>query len=345
MNIKTTLTRTIGAAVLLGFAALPAIAQETGDPGPAYVEAALAGKKVVLVPMTLGFDLAQGWNHYIGREVRAFGGVWETRDPNWDVAAGAQAITDLISSADKPAAIIVQTPDLTSYSRLFKRAQEAGIFVIQLDNRSNFASDAFVGSNWERLGELEAEAVVKGCGPDSSKKIGLIQGDQVNSSSLDQYAGVAKVLAKYPDFKIVGAPDSNWDVTTARNVTTTLLQQNPDVCGIIDFWDNTAAGTAAAIRDAGLTEKVFLVTTGGGEELDCKALEDGTFGAVVSTDVAGQSREVAGVLKFLLQSGLKPGDAKSWIYTYETATTKADLKPGTCWSVKDVQAAEAALAK
>ena len=26
-------------------------------------------------------------------------------------------------------------------------------------------------------------------------------------------------------------------------------------------------------------------------------------------------------------------------------TTKADLKPGTCWSLKDVQAAEAALAK
>ena len=42
MTIKTTLTRTIGAAVLLGFAALPAIAQETGDPGPAYVEAALS---------------------------------------------------------------------------------------------------------------------------------------------------------------------------------------------------------------------------------------------------------------------------------------------------------------
>jgi ribose transport system substrate-binding protein len=334
----------LAAAACLGLAATSVAAQETGDPGPAYFNQSLNGKKVVLIPLALGFDLAQGWNHYIGREVRGFGGVWETRDPNWDTAAGAQAITDLISSADKPAVLLVHTPDLTSYSKLFKRAQDAGIFVIQIDNRSNFASDAFVGSNWETLGELEAQAAVKAC-DGKSKKIGLIQGDQVNSSSLDQYAGIAKVLKEHPDFEIVGAPDSNWDVTTARNVATTLLQQHPEVCSVIDFWDNTAAGTAAAIRDAGLQDKVALVTTGGGEELDCKALEDGTFHAVVMTDVVGQSRDVSALIKFLLQSGLKPGDAKSWIYTLETATTKADLKPGTCWSLKDVQAAEAALAK
>ena len=228
MTIKTIVKCALGAAAILG-ATAAALAQETGDPGPAYVQQSLAGKKVVLIPLALGFDLAQGWNHYIGSEVRGFGGVWETRDPNWDTAAGAQAITDLISSADKPAAILVHTPDLTSYSKLFKRAQDAGIFVIQVDNRSNFASDAFVGSNWETLGELEAKAAVKACGEGSSKKIGLIQGDQVNSSSLDQYAGIAKVLKDHPDFEIVGAPDSNWDVTTARNVATTLLQQHPEV--------------------------------------------------------------------------------------------------------------------
>ena len=92
MTIKTKLARTLAAALCL--ATLPALAQETGDPGPAYVQQSLAGKKVVLIPLALGFDLAQGWNHYIGSEVRGFGGVWETRDPNWDTAAGAQAITE-----------------------------------------------------------------------------------------------------------------------------------------------------------------------------------------------------------------------------------------------------------
>ncbi|MFT4182521.1 MAG: sugar ABC transporter substrate-binding protein [Rhizobium sp.] len=316
-----------------------AMAQDATNPGPAAFDAALKGKRVVLVPMTMGFDLAQGWNHFIGEEVKAFGGIWETRDPNWSVDAGAQAITDLISSAEKPDVLIVQTPDLNSYSRLFKRAQDAGIFVIQLDNPSNFQSDVFAGSDWTKLGELEAKAAIKGCGSDSSKKIGVIQGDQVNASSLDQWTGVQNVLAKNPDFKIVGQPDSNWDATTARNVAATLLQQNPDVCAIIDFWDATAQGTAAAIRDAGLNGKVFLVTTGGGEEIDCKLLEDGTFGAIVTSELVRQSHDVVTSIKLLLQGNDKPGDKARYLYTQERARTKADLKPGTCWSQKEIDAA------
>ena len=150
----------------------------------------------------------------------------------------------------------------------------------------NYPADAFVGSDWDRLGQLEAEAVVKGCGENSSKKIGLVQGDAANASSIYQYNGIMKVLAKHPDFKVVAKPFSNWDPTTSRNVTATMLQQNPDICGIIDFWDGDATGATAAIKDAKLDGKVFLVTTGGGEMVDCKALEDGTFGAVVMTEAA-----------------------------------------------------------
>ena len=210
---------------------------------------------------------------------------------------------------------------------------------ILVDNPANFAADAFVGSDWDRLGQLEAEAAVKGCGPNSSKKIGLVQGDQVNSSSLYQYAGIMKVLAKHPDFQVVAKPDSNWDATTSRNVTTTMLQQHPDICGIIDFWDGDATGSSAAIRDAGKQGKVFLVTTGGGEKVDCDNLESGIFGAVVMTELQNQSRDINAIIKFLLQSGQTPGTSNTYIYTLEKATTKADIKPDTCWDLKALQAA------
>ncbi len=176
--------------------------------------------------MAMGFDLAQGWAAYLKREVEGWGGVFETRDPNWSIEAGAQAITDLINAEPHPDVLVVHAPDLNSYVKLFKKAQEKGIYVILIDNPANFAADAFIGSDWNRLGQLEAEA----CANDPKKEIGLVQGDQVNSSSLYQYAGIMKVLAKYPDFKVVAKPDSNWDATTARNVTATMLQQNPDIC-------------------------------------------------------------------------------------------------------------------
>jgi ribose transport system substrate-binding protein len=326
------------ATLSISLLALPAPAQE--DPGPAAYSQLLKGKRVMLVPMAMGFDLAQGWSSYIKTEVEAFGGVFETRDPNWSVEAGAQAITEAISSDTRPDVLIVHSPDLNSYARLLKKAQAAGTYVVLIDNPANFAADAFVGSDWDRLGQLEAEAVIKGCGPTSSKKIGLVQGDQVNASSLYQYAGIMKVMEKNPGFQIVAKPDSNWDATTSRNVTTTMLQQHPDVCGIIDFWDGDATGAAAAIRDAKLQDKVFLVTTGGGEKAaDCDNLENGTYGAVVMTDLHHQSRDINAIIKFLLQSGQPAGTSKTYIYTLEKATTKADLKPDSCWDLKSLQAA------
>ena len=87
-----------------------------------------------------------------------------------------------------------------------------------------------------------------------------------------------------------------------------MLQQHPDVCAIIDFWDGDATGTSAAIRDAGKQGKIFLVTTGGGEKVDCDALESGTFGAVVMTELQNQSRDINAIIKFLLQSGQPAGN-------------------------------------
>jgi ribose transport system substrate-binding protein len=324
------------AVLLLGVSGLA----RADDEGPAAYSQALKGKRVVLIPMAMGFDLAQGWSHYIKKEVEGFGGVFETRDPNWNVDAGAQAITELISGDPKPDVLIVHTPDLQSYSKLFKKAQAAGIYVIQIDNPSNYASDAFVGSDWNRLGQLEAEAVIKGCGDNSTKKIGLVQGDQVNASSLYQYAGIMQVLEQHKDFEVVAKPDSNWDATTSRNVTTTMLQQHPEVCGIIDFWDGDATGAAAAIRDAGKEGKIFLVTTGGGESVDCENLKSGVFGAVVTTELHHQSRDINAVIKLLLQSGVKPGTMKTWIYTLESVATKDSIGPDTCWDLKSLQASK-----
>jgi ribose transport system substrate-binding protein len=337
MKLKTLCTAAVGAAML----AFAGVAMAEDDPGPAAYAAAMQGKRVALVPLAMGFDLAQGWAAYLKREVEGWGGVLETRDPNWSIEAGAQAITDLINADPHPDVLVVHAPDLNSYSKLYKKAQEKGIYVILIDNPANYPADAFIGSDWDRLGQLEAEAAVKACGTTSSKQIGLVQGDQVNSSSLYQYNGIMKVLDKNPDFKVVAKPDSNWDATTARTVATTMLQQNPDICAIIDFWDATATGTSAAIREAGKEGKIALVTTGGGEQAaDCDKLNSGEFTAVVSTELHKQSGDMNAIIKFLLQSGQPAGTSKTYIYTLERAYTKADIKPDTCWDVKALQAAK-----
>jgi ribose transport system substrate-binding protein len=338
MRLKQTLAA-IGLAALGTVSLHAAQAQEAqDDPGPAAYAAALKDKRVVLVPMAMGFDLAQGWNAFLKREVSSWGGVYDSRDPNWVTDAGTQALTDLVNSEPKPNVLVVHSPDLQSYSKVLKKAHKEGIYVVLIDNPMNFPADAYVGSDWDRLGQLEAEAAVKGCEASKTKEIGLVQGDAANATSILQYNGIKKVLAKHPEFKIVAEPFSNWDQTQSRTVTATMLQQHPDICAIIDFWDGDAVGAAAAIKEAGKKDQVKLVTTGGGASSACKALEDGTYYAIVMTDVVGESRDLNAVIKYLLQSGQKPGTSKTYIYTLEKATTKEDLRPGLCWNVEDLQA-------
>jgi len=334
-----TIMKTMG-AVALAATCLTASGAAAQDPGPAAYANALEGKRIVMIPMAMGFDLAQGWAGYLAQEIPNFGGTFETRDPNWSVEAGAQAITEAIAADPKPDVLIVMPPDLNSYSKLMRRAQKAGIYVFLIDNPANFKADAFFGGDWTDMGRIEAREAMRACGEDSSKQIGLVQGDQTNATSLFQYAGIVEEIAKFPDFKIVAKPDSNWDATRSRNVTTTMLQQHPDICAIIDFWDGDAIGAAAAIRELGMSDKVHLIANGGGEQTaDCDMINSGGYGAVVSTSVRRESYDMLAMMKYLFQNDIKPGDTSAYIYT-ETETINSDnITSASCWSLKEFASA------
>ncbi|MEI9402581.1 sugar ABC transporter substrate-binding protein [Mesorhizobium argentiipisi] len=333
MSLRRVLT---AAALLLGVTT-HAIAEGSfnEDPGRPHYDKSLSGKKIIMVPMATGFDLAQGWIHYIGKEVKAWGSTLDVRDPNWVVDAGAQAITDAIAA--KPDVLIIMPPDVNSYVKLTKKAMAEGIYVVQIDNPSNVSTDLYAGADWVQLGQLEARAVLKGCSEGSSKKIALIQGDDVNATSLGMYAGITKELASHPDIQIVAKPVSNWDATTAKNVAATVIQQHPDLCGIIDYWDNTAQGTAAALRDAKLDGKVYLVSTGGGEQIACDLINKGIINAEISTEVPQQSRNITTAIKMLLQSGVPAGQMKTSLYTDLVTLTKDNAVAGRCWNLKELQ--------
>ena len=157
MDMK--LIKTLAAATIAGLMMGGAV-QADSDPGPAEYAAALNGKRVVMVPLAMGMDLAQGWAAILGREVKAFGGTFETRDPNWSTEAGAQALTEAISASPKPDVLVVMPPDLNAYTKILKKAQAAGIYVLLLDNPANFKADAYFGSDWTNLGALEAKAAM-----------------------------------------------------------------------------------------------------------------------------------------------------------------------------------------
>lgn len=299
----------------------------------------LKGKTVAFLPISMGFDITEGWYAGMKRQADALGYKIVVRDPAWKTDVGAQALTQLI--AEKPDLLVVHNPDMQVYARLIQNAQKAGIPVLQVNDKLTAVSDAFVGVDEYQLGVEQAKAMVKLCGKDAGKngKIAIMQGVLTNPASAVTIQGVQDVLKEHPDITVVSTQAADWDASKAHAVATTVLKQNPDLCGYIGFWDVMDIGTAAAIKEAGKQDAVYLVTSGAGNEATaCTNVANGGFTVDVSYDVQEQARDINDVIKILLQQPPKPvGSTPIALYTPMKILSKDTLRPGACWTLDDMK--------
>jgi len=320
----------LSAAVASG--AGPALAQEgIDDPTRAPYYDSFKGKRVAYVPVAMGFDLTEGWADGLKTALEPLGVTFDVRDPNWNTDAGAQVITALIS--EKPDVIVVHNPDVQSYARLLKRAEEAGIYVVQVNMRSSYSTDVFVGADYVGMGEQIGQRLVDKCAPANggSGKVAITQGVLTAAASVYQMQGINNVLSQHADMQIVSNQAADWDSTKAKNIAATVIQQHPDLCAITGFWDVMDIGTAAAIKESG--KDVYLLTQGGGNRMACDNLANGNFSEVVVYFVPGQARDMATMIKHLLQHGQAPGTTRTTLFTPLDFLTRDNMTAASCWDM------------
>lgn len=295
----------------------------------------LKDRKVVFVPMSMSFDLPEGWAAVMQGEAERLGYQLDIRDANWSTDTGTRAITQAI--LEEPDIIVVQNFDVTSYARTLKRAEDKGIHVVQVNMRSAYPTDAFVGADWAGMGEYAANRMIDVCGTSAGKsgKIALVQGPATAAASVYQLNAIFEVLKGSDEVEIVSSQTADWDQSKARAVTQTVIQQNPDLCGVIGFWDAMDTGTGAAIAESG--KDIYLITSGGGNETACQGIENGTFDEVISYDVPGQGRDLNTAISILLQSEAEAGDMEFALYTPNKIITKDSINPTSCWTLDELR--------
>lgn len=307
------------------------------EPGRDEYIKTLKGKTVAYLPIALSFDLTRGWLEGIKKELEPLGVNVVVRDPNWDTNAGAQALTTLI--ADKPDIIIAHNPDVQTYAKLYKRAEKAGIKVIQVNMKSMYMTSAYVGADWVLVGETTAKAAVNAC-KGKSNKIAIVQGPTASAPSAYTLHGIQNILKDQPQINVVSSQAADWDAGKAKGITQTVLRQHPDLCAIIDFWDGQGVGVAAAVKEAGLRGKVFVISSGGGEQKGaCDQVAQGGYDMYLNYDVPAMAKSMANMARWLIQTGDKvPADAKGFLYSRLTPITKETAKlPGTCWELGKIK--------
>ena len=248
------------------------------------------------------------------------------RDPNWNIDAGAQALTQLID--EKPDILIFHRVDMQAYNKLIKKAVDAGINVIQMNLKSPNNGDAFVGADVYQSSAVEADELIRRAAPTRARtaRSRSSKACRPGRRTVIGQMAIQDKLKGRKDITIVADQPGDWDATKAHSVAATILKQHPDLCGFIGNWDNEDVGIAAAVKEAGLQGKVALVTEGGGNQTaGCDNIANGNFTSYVKWDVRGQGRDLNDAIKILLQTKPKPGSSPFALYTPLEIITKDNL--------------------
>ncbi|SDJ74589.1 monosaccharide ABC transporter substrate-binding protein, CUT2 family [Bradyrhizobium sp. Rc2d] len=276
-------------------------------------QTAVKGKTVAWVPVWLGV-LESEWTRVMKAHFDDYGVKLIVRDPNFKSDVQLQAVSSLIN--EKPDILIVQNPTTTLLARELKRAMDSGIKVIQVNMASNQLTDAYVGADVPKLGRMLAEEVVKTCGGGKgSGKVAILQGEATAAYSLDMTKAATEVLNGDKSIKVVSSQPTNWDANKAAEVTTNVLQQNPDLCGIFSVWGPQTAGAAQVVKNAGKQGQVKIFVASDGQPADCDMVEQGLFTKNLSYRADTQGEAIVNAVLTLLQDSRPAGTTQLAYYT------------------------------
>lgn len=299
----------------------------------AEAASAYEGKKVIFIPIAMGITLTEGWSRGMEEQAKLNGFDYEVRDAAFNMKTMSEIFSKAIN--DKPDIIVAHNPTVQLLARQIRQAESQGIKVLQINLQSNQKSTAFVGANWTRIGHDIAEDIVAACGKDSGKsgKVAIIPGQLTAADSVLMNEAAMAVFAEHPEIEVVSNQASNWEPEKARQITATVLQQNPDLCAVFGHWGIHTIGAGNAVKDAGKADSVLVYATGGGNRVICDNIEAGVIDRYWSYNADGQGRDAGTMLRLMMQ-GAKPAEGEMLeVESPLIVIKKESYKPQQCWDL------------
>lgn len=153
-------------------------------------------------------------------------------------------------------AVLINPVDSDAAAPIVAPLISAKIPVVAVD-RAVAGTDvnAFVASDNVGGGRLAAEALAKAIGEKGD--VIVLQGVAGTTASRERGQGFTEGIAKFPGIKVVAKQPADFDRTKGLDVTTNLMQANPNVVGIFAENDEMALGAIQALGNrAGEAVKV-----------------------------------------------------------------------------------------
>jgi rhamnose transport system substrate-binding protein len=252
-------------------------ASSTGSSSTGSAAGLKTGLKVFIIPKNLGnsyFTTADSANS--GGAIAALSALGETgTETSGTAATPASQIPAIQAAISKGAnALIVSATDPTALCPTLESAMHRGITVVTYDSDAPTCRSMFVNqASTAQIGTSEVDVLAKEIG--DSGQVAIVSA-AASATNQNAWIGFMKTeLKKYPKMSLVSTVYGNDDPTIATQVTQGLLQQYPNLKGIISPTTVGIAAAAAVLDTSKYRGKIALTGLGTPDEMK-KYVSDGT---------------------------------------------------------------------
>jgi ribose transport system substrate-binding protein len=244
-------------ALLITAAALALPACKPSSPSAAY------GKpRVALVMKSLANEFFQTMAEGAKKHQSTHAGEYEL------ISNGIKNETDLAEQvglveqmvAQGVQALVVAPADSKALIPVLKRAKDAGVVVVNIDNKLDDETlkqagvqIPFVGpdnrAGAKQVGEVLAKQLAAG------DEVAIIEGVTTAFNSQQRCAGFQDAMTA-AGMKVVTSQSAQWEMDKANTIVSGILAANPNLKALLCANDNMALGAASAVQAAGKMVKV-----------------------------------------------------------------------------------------
>ncbi len=177
-----------------------------------------------------------------------------------DVGRQVELMEQMI--AQRVDAIVIAPADSKALVAICKKAQDAGIVVINIDNKLDDAVLAdksakipFVGPNNRKGAKIVGDYVAANL--KAGDKVAIIEGVPTAFNGVQRKLGFEDA-AKEAQLQIAASQPANWETARANQLASAMLTEHPDLKALLCANDSMALGAVSALRAAGKTNQIFV---------------------------------------------------------------------------------------
>ncbi|MCL4631471.1 sugar ABC transporter substrate-binding protein [Burkholderia sp.] len=254
MNVRFRRRFLTAALAAVAVAAAPAVhAQSAGKPKVALVMKSLANEFFL--------TMETGAKEYQKHNANQFDLITNGIKDETDTANQIRIVEQMIVS--KVDAIVIAPADSKALVPVVKKAVDAGIIVVNIDNRldpdvlkSKNLNVPFVGPDnrkgARKIGDYLARRLKAG------DQVGIVEGVSTTTNAQQRTAGFQDAM-KAGGMKVVSVQSGEWEIDKGNAVAAAMLNEYPNLKALLCGNDNMAIGAVSAVRAAGKQGKVLVV--------------------------------------------------------------------------------------